>query len=120
MVRLQGLSARARFVGHLRRMELKNMLPVRHTALTALAAALLASLHVQPVIAAWGITSVSGAVELSAPPPPLTAPAPNVMPGSVEGALPIIFPEVIGASVTSAAGMGVDHNGTNVVAAPTI
>jgi hypothetical protein len=101
-------------------MELKSMLPVRHIALSALAAALLAASSAQVANAAFGILSVAGAVEVSVPPPPLTSPLPNVHPGSLEGPLPIIFPEILFGSVTNALGMGVDHDGTNVVAAPTI
>ncbi len=90
------------------------MLPVRKIVLTAVVAASLVALQVRPVHAAFGITSVAGAIELPAPPPP------NVLPGSNENAQPIVFPEVLNATVMSPSGLPVDHNGTAVVAAPTI
>ena len=67
-------------VGHFVVMEIKSMLPARHLVLTAFLVALLAALQAQSVHAAFGITSVSGAVELPGPPPP------NVLPGGNEGA----------------------------------
>lgn len=91
------------------------MLTARHIALSAFLASLIASLHVQPALAAFGITSpVFGATELSGPPPT------SVYPGVNEAGLPIIFPEVLGAVVFTPGGLPVDHNGTNVVATPTI
>jgi hypothetical protein len=95
------------------------MLPARYLALTAFLVALLAVAQPQTVHAAFGITSVVGATELPGPPPP------NVLPGSInEAALPIIFPEVINGIVAPTLahplGLDVDHDGSNVVAAPTI
>src|SRR3954463_12823775 len=95
------------------------MLPVRHLSLTAFLVGLLAAAQSQPVIAAFGITSTAGAIELPGPPPP------NVQPGSInEAGLPIIFPEIISGTVAPTLlhplGVDVDHNGSNVVAAPTI
>ncbi len=94
------------------------MLPARHIALTASLIALLAALQAQPVFAAFGITSVSGALQLAAPP------APDVNPGSVEGGLPIVFPEVINGTILPTQahplGLDVDHDGSAVIAAPVI
>jgi len=95
------------------------MLPVRHLSLTAFLVGLLAAAQSQPVIAAFGITSTAGAIELPGSPPP------NVLPGSInEAGLPIIFPEIISGTVAPTLlhplGVDVDHNGSNVVAAPTI
>ena len=81
-------------------------------------AALLAALHVQPAVAAFGITSTSGAIELPSGPPP------NVFPGGTENPLPIVFPEFLNGTIVptrlNPLGMDVDHDGSNVVAAPTI
>jgi hypothetical protein len=74
---------------------------------------MLAAVHTQPVVAAFGITGVVGGIELPGPPPP------NVLPTSNEGAQPIVFPEVLNGTVVGL-GAPVDHNGSNVVAAPTI
>jgi len=75
-------------------------------------------LQTQSAHAAFGITSASGAVEL--PGPPLL----NVLPGSNEAPLPIVFPEVINGVVAATQahplGLDVDHDGSAVVAAPTI
>jgi hypothetical protein len=99
-------------------MEIESMLPARNIALTAFLVALLAAVQPQTVHAAFGITSASGAIALPGPPPP------NVLPGSVEGPFPIVFPEVINGVVAATAahplGLDVDHDGSNVVAAPTI
>jgi hypothetical protein len=99
-------------------MEIKSMLPARSIALTAFLVALLAALQVQSAHAAFGIASVTGAIELPGPPPP------NVHAGSNENPLAIIFPEVISGTVMTTAlhplGLDVDHDGSNVVAAPTI
>lgn len=94
------------------------MLPARHLVFIAFLAALLAAFQARTVDAAFGIASVSGAVELPGPPPP------NVLPGGNEGGLPIIFPEVISGTVAATLlhplGLDVDHDGSDVVAAPTI
>jgi hypothetical protein len=99
-------------------MEIESMLPVRRLVFAAFIVALLAALQVQPAYAAFGITSVTGAIELPSGPPP------NVQPGGNEGGLPIIFPEVISGTVASTLlhplGLDVDHDGSDVVAAPTI
>lgn len=96
------------------------MLPVRHIVLTAFLAALLVALQGRAAVAAFGITSVTGAIELAYPPPP----PPSVLPGAYEGSLPIVFPEVLGGVIFPTAlhplGLDVDHDGSNVVAAPTI
>ncbi len=103
----------AALVGHIVVMEIRSMLPVRNIALTALLTGTLAVLQAQHVDAAFGITSVVGGIELAGPP------APNVLPTSNENALPIVFPEVIN-GVVRGLGVPVDHDGSNVVAAPTI
>lgn len=94
------------------------MLPARNLLLTAFLVALLAALQPQSVHAAFGITSAVGAIELPGPPPP------NVLPGSNEAPLPLIFPEVINGVVQATQahplGLDVDHDGSNVIAAPTI
>lgn len=94
------------------------MLPARYLFFTAFLVALLAALQAQPAHAAFGITSVAGAIELPGGPPP------DVHPGGNEGGLPIIFPEVISGTVAATIlhplGLDVDHDGSNVVAAPTI
>ena len=94
------------------------MLPARHIVLTAIVAALLASLQADRAMAAFGITSVSGAVQLPGGPPP------NVFPGINEGALPIVYTEVLNGTVVATGlhplGLDVDHDGSNVVASPTI
>src|SRR6478736_3147365 len=94
------------------------MLPARNTVLTAFLVALLAALQGQSAHAAFGITSVSGAIELPGPPPP------NVLPGGNESPLALVFPEVISGTVVATGahplGLDVDHDGSNVVAAPTI
>ncbi len=95
-------------------METNIMLLVRRIVLTSLVAVLLTALSVRSAVAAFGITSVSGANELLSP--PLT----DVQPGTVEGALPVVFHEVINGVVLTPAGMPVDHDGSNVVASPTI
>ncbi len=86
--------------------------------LLALFIALLASAGAQSAHAAFGITSATGATILPGPP------APNVLPGSSEAALPLIFPEVLNGVVaptgTHPLGLDVDHDGSNVVAAPTV
>jgi hypothetical protein len=99
-------------------MEIEFMLPVRSFVFTATLVALVVSLQVQSAHAAFGITSVAGVLELPGGPPP------SVHPGGNEGGLPIIFPEVLNATVIPTQlhplGLGVDHDGSNVVAAPTI
>ncbi len=94
------------------------MLPARRITLTACLVALLAALPGQSVHAAFGITSVSGAIELPGPPPP------NVLPGGNESPLALVFPEVLNGTVAATGshplGLDVDHDGSNVVAAPTI
>ena len=94
------------------------MWPVRTTARISLILGLLAALPPQLAQAAFGITSAVGANELPGPP------APNVLPGGYEAASPVIFPEVINGVVKSTIahplGLDVDHDGTDVVAAPTI
>jgi hypothetical protein len=87
-------------------------MPLRRTFLI-IAAAAAAVVPANPVFAAFGITSAIGAIELPGPPPP------NLFPSSVEGALPIIFPEVLN-GLTPLGGLDVDHDGSNVVANPTI
>src|SRR5690242_7733200 len=94
-------------------MEIRSMLPTRHLALTAFLVALLATLQAQPAVAAFGITSASG-VTVS------PAPLPSVQPGVSEATLPVVFPEVLGGQVVSLAGLPVDHDGSTVVAAPTL
>jgi hypothetical protein len=99
-------------------MEMESMLPSRHFVLTVCLVTLLAASQARPVVAAFGITGAVGAVELPGPP------APNLYPGNVEGALPIVFPEVINGvvrpTIAHPAGMDVDHNGSNVTASPVI
>jgi hypothetical protein len=111
-------------------METKIMLPVRHIAAIGLLTAAIAALQTQPVDAAFGIVSVSGATELPGPPPP------NLFEGSNEQpvdtaitffGLPIVFPEVLGGYILPTAGypggllgMGVDHNGTPVNVSPVV
>lgn len=98
----------------------------------ALLVAAFALLHAKSAQAAFGITSTIGATQLAGPP------APNVLPGSVEQPIgfplpignPIIFPEVLVGVVKPAApsvrhpfaaiGLDVDHNGSNVTAAPVV
>jgi hypothetical protein len=94
-------------------MEIDSMLPSRHLRLITLHAAVLTATQSQSVFAAFGITSVVGGIELPAPPPP------NVLPGSNEGAQPVVFPEALNGTVVGL-GVPVDHDGSNVVAAPTI
>jgi hypothetical protein len=72
------------------------------------------------------VTSVSGATLLPGPPPP------NVLPGSNEVPTaglppigdPLLFPEVLGGiivpTLANPLGLDVDHDGSNVVASPTI
>ena len=93
-------------------MEAIKMMPLRTFILTFVFA-VVAAVHSQSAFAAFGITSVLGATELAGPPPP------GVHPGDNEGALPIVFPEVLGGTV-SAGGLDVDHNGSNVVATPVV
>lgn len=91
-----------------------------------------ASVQAQTAYAAFGITSVIGATQLAGPP------GPNVLPGSVEQPIgfplpignPIIFHEVLTGVVKpgvptpqhplAAIGLDVDHNGSNVSAAPVV
>jgi hypothetical protein len=98
----------------------------------ALLVAIFASIQAQSAHAAFGITSVTGATQLPGPP------APNVLPGSVEQPIgfpiplgnPIIFHEVLTGVVRpvaptplhpfAAIGLDVDHNGSNVSAAPVV
>jgi hypothetical protein len=107
-----------KLVGHLVVMEIRSMLPARNVALTAFLVALLAASHSPSARAAFGITSVSGAIELPGPPPP------SVLPGGNESPLALVFPEVISGTVVATGahplGLDVDHDGSNVVAAPTI
>jgi hypothetical protein len=99
-------------------MELQLMLPIRQFAMIAVLAALLAAARTEPVVAAFGITSVTGAVQLPGGPPP------NVFPGVTEGALPIVYTEVLNGTIVPTgahpAGMDVDHDGSNVIASPTV
>ena len=94
------------------------MLPLRIFCKALLVCGLLAAIEPQLARAAFGITSAVGANELPGPP------APDVLPGGYEAALPVIFPEVINGVVTPTVshplGLDVDHDGTDVVAAPTI
>jgi hypothetical protein len=107
-------------VGHLIVMDMKSMLPIRNVLCATCVMMLLAAVSAQPVYGGFGfgINTVSGATPLPSPPPP------NVHPGFNEGNLPIVFPEVLnGTIVTTGAnplGMDTDHDGSNVVAAPTI
>src|SRR3954454_17653857 len=64
------LMAGPKRVGHFVVMEVESMLPARQLVLTAFLVALLAALQAQRADAAFGITSVSGAIELPGPPPP--------------------------------------------------
>src|SRR5689334_10662013 len=89
------------------------MLPTRHLVLSTLLVVLLARLPAQLVVAAFRITRAS-CVTLSPAPPP------SVQPVISEAGTPIIFPEVLGGKVISLARLPVDHNGSTVVAAPTI
>jgi len=93
-------------------MDVESMLPARHLVFTAFVA-LLAASQAQPVDAAFGITSATG-VTVS------PAPLPSLQPGVSEATLPVIFPEVLNGRVTSPAGLPVDHDGSSVVASPTI
>jgi hypothetical protein len=94
--------------------------------------AALTSSQAQPAFAAFGISAVAGVTLVPGPP------APNVLPGSVEQPIgfplpvgnPVIFPEVQAGIVkpgTPSAqhplaniGLDVDHNGSNVSAAPVV
>jgi len=99
------------------------MLPVRQFVVIALLASMLAALEFRPAAAAFGISSVVGGTELLGPPPPPPGPV-NILPGSHEDAMPIVFPEVLGGvvrfTILHPLGLDVDHDGSNVVAAPTI
>lgn len=90
------------------------MLPVRRIVLTLLVTVSLVALSAQSAVAAFGITSVAGGIEL------LTPPLPSVNPGVTEGAVPIVFPEIINGAVLALGGLPVDHDGSSVVASPTI
>jgi hypothetical protein len=96
------------------------MLPFRRIVLATSIVALLAALHTQSAFAAFGfgIDTVIGATPLASPPPP------SVLPGATEDGSPIIFPEVIGGTIIRTSvpndGMDVDHDGSDVVAAPII
>ena len=94
-------------------METKTMLPGRFIVLATCLTALIAALQVQTADAAFGISSAFG-VTVS------PAPLPSVKPGFSEGALPVIFPEILNANVKSLSGLPVDHDGSSVTAAPTI
>ncbi len=104
-------------------MNIPLMLPVRFISLTAALATLLASPTLQSVHADFGITDTYGsAIELPGPP------SPDVLEGSNEAgtnpALALIFPEVINGVVQATdahpLGLDVDHDGSPVVAVPTI
>jgi hypothetical protein len=99
-------------------MELKSMLPVRKTALTLSLVALFLATLATSAHAAFGVTSVAGGTLLPGPPPP------SVLPGINEAPSPIVFPEVlngiIAPTILNPLGLDVDHDGSNVVAAPTI
>jgi hypothetical protein len=100
-------------------------MPIRLGILTVLVAVVVMNLG-QSAHAAFGVTSVVGATLLPAPPPP------NALPGSNEVPLgfpvpvgdPLLFPEVLGGVIIDSsplgAGLDVDHDGSNVVASPTI
>jgi hypothetical protein len=92
-------------------MEFKPMLPVRKFVLIATLGTLLAALGAQPANAVF---ISSGVIPLPSGPPP------NIQPGGNENALPIVFPEMVGGRVTSLGGLPVDHDGSNVIASPTI
>lgn len=117
---MSALMCEAGPVGHLVVREMKSMLPIRRILFAACATVLLAAVQAQSVFGAFGfgIGTVSGATPLPSPPPP------SVTPGVTEGVLPIIFPEVLGGTIVPLPahplGMDVDHDGSNVVAAPTI
>jgi hypothetical protein len=83
-------------------------MPVRIRVLAVMTALLAVSLG-QSVFAAFGISSVSGVTETAAPAGVLPGPGPF----STENALPIIFPEVLGGTLT--APLPVDHDGSNIV-----
>jgi hypothetical protein len=86
------------------------MMPVRFNVILSTTAAALAVIALsEPTIAAFGISSISGATQTVAPPGVLPGPGPF----STESVLPIIFPEVLGG--TLAAPLPVDHNGSNIV-----
>ncbi len=116
---------RARFLGTFAVLDnhFMFMLPSRYI-LIALFATLLASAGVQSAHAAFGITNTYGsAIELCGPP------SPDVLEGSNEAvgtnpALALIFPEVINGVVKGTPahpqGLDVDHDGSTVVAVPTI
>jgi hypothetical protein len=95
------------------------MIIVRHLALMSVVSASFVALSAQPVVAAFGITSAVGATELPAW-PLLGSPTPNLLPSSYEGGTPIIFREVENATVLTPGGLDVDHDGSNVVAQPTV
>lgn len=102
---------------------------LRHLAILV---AVCAAVHASSAYAAFGITSVSGAVQLPGPPPP------NVLPGSVEQPIgspipigdPIIFHEVLGGIIVPTPptaqhplaflGLDIDHNGSPVSAVPVV
>jgi len=94
-------------------MEVESMLPARHLVLNAFLAALLAALQGQSAVAAIGITSATGVTVAPAP-------LPSVQPGISEASSPVIFPEMLSGRVISLAGLPVDHDGSSVVAAPTL
>jgi hypothetical protein len=92
------------------------MLPSRHLILT-LSLAACALLQAQAALAAFGISSVSGdVIHISPSQVPVLPGNPN---GSSEDPDAIIFREVQGGLV-GAGGLNVDHDGSNVVAAPII
>jgi hypothetical protein len=87
-------------------------LPAKFICL-ALVATSCVAIQTKSAIAAFGITSVTGGIEVVTGPP-----GPNVHPGSNEGPLPIVFYEVSG--VIAPGGLDVDHDGSNVTASPAV
>ncbi len=92
------------------------MMPL-HRLKSLLVLSIVAFLPSQAALAAFGIASVSGdVIHISPLQPPVLSGNPN---GTTEGADAIIFREVQGGTV-GVGGLPVDHDGSNVVAAPII
>jgi len=100
-------------------------MPIR-LKISAAIVALTAALQAPSALAAFGVTSVTGATLLPVPPPPNALPGSNEVPIGFPVPIgdPLLFPEILGGVIfdTSPLGVGldVDHNGSNVVASPTI
>lgn len=84
----------------------------RRSLFVALSITLLIALPATAGVSIPGVNSVMGVETVVAPG--------SVIPGAAEGADPILFAEVIGGTIGTAGGLRVDHDGTDVVASPTI